>query len=1020
MHISRRQFLKLGAGVGGISALAGLTGRQRKALAAVAKRASKQWGKETTTVCPFCGSGCGFIVGTEGGKLVNLEGDPDHPINGGAACSKGAALAQVHNNERRLKSVLYRPPGGTEWQVVEWDWALDRIAARIKSTRDSYFTERDDQGRLVNRAEAIASLGGAALDNEECYTISKAMRALGVCRIEHQARLCHSTTVTSLAASFGRGAMTNHWNDIANSDCILAIGANPAENHPASFQWINKAREKGAILISADPRFTRTSSRADIYCKFRSGTDIAFIGGMINYVINQMERYPQEFNMAYVTEYSNASFLVRKDFQGPGDLDGLFSGYAEATRAYDRTTWDYERGDDGWPKKDPTLKAPNCVFQLLKKHFARYDIDTVCNITGTPKDTYLDAVKTFAATGSATKAGTILYAMGTTQHTVGTQNIRAYGILQLLLANIGISGGGINAMRGESNVQGSTDHAMLWNVLPGYLAVNRVEDTTLAQYTKKLIPSANDSTAANWWQNSPKYVVSMLKAWYGEHATKDNEFGYNYLPKVARAYDHMAIFEEMSKGDVKGFLLWGQNPAVGGPNSTLERRALENLEWMVAVDLWETETAAFWKRPGADTAAIKTEVFLLPAAASYEKEGSITNSGRWAQWRYKAVEPPGQARADLDILTGLVHRLKDLYAVEPGPNAEAILNLTWDYGDPPDPARVAKEINGYDLATGKLMGSFANLKDDGTTSSGNWIYCGSFPEAGNLMARRSLNDPTGMGMYPEWAWSWPVNRRIIYNRASVDLNGRPWNPDKPVIWWDEAQKKWMGDIPDGGQAPIATDPEHISRPFIMKPSGHASLFCHRILADGPLPEHYEPWESPIDNPLSRTQFNPAAVIWKGDLNPRGDSRRYPIVATTFRLSEHWQAGQMTRNLPWLVELFPEMFVEVCHDLAMEKGIKDGDRVTLVSARGIIECNAVVTHRLQPLQINGRVVHQVALPWHWGYMGLATGPSANLLTPHVGDANTMMPEFKTFLCNVEKAPSQVASSTVEKGRPQVWG
>jgi formate dehydrogenase major subunit len=995
--------LKLGAGVGGLSVVGGLTGRQRKALASVAGRASKKWGKETTTVCPYDGSGCGFIVGTEGGKVINVEGDPDHPINVGAACSKGAALAQVHNNERRLKRVLYRPAGATQWEEVEWDWALDTIAARIKSTRDSSFTVRDDQGRLVNRAEALASLGGAALDNEECYVITKAMRALGVCRVEHQARSCHSTTVTSLAASFGRGAMTNHWTDIANADCIMAIGSNPAENHPASFGWISKAQEKGATLISVDPRFTRTSSKADIYCKLRSGTDIAFIGGMINYVLQQMERYPQDFNMVYVTEYTNAAFLVSPNYLGPGDLDGLFSGYDEAARKYDRTTWDYERDETGWPRKDPTLKAPNCVFQLLKKHFARYDVDTVCNLTGTPKDTYVDAMKTFAATGKTGKAGTIMYAMGATQHTHGTQNIRGYAILQLLLANIGVSGGGINAMRGESNVQGSTDHGLLWDVLPGYLSVNRAEETTLQQYVTRLTPSPNDRTAANWWVNSPKYVVSLLKAWYGNHATSANEFGYHYLPKVAQPYDHMAIFEEMSRGGIKGFLVWGQNPAVGGPNSTLERQALESLDWMVAADLWETETAAFWKRPGVDPATIKTEVFLLPAAASYEKQGSVTNSGRWAQWRYKAVDPPGQARADLDVVDALIGRLKALYAKESGPNADAILNLTWDYGDPPDASKVAKEINGYDLGTGKLLASFGTLKDDGATSSGNWLYCGSFTETGNLMARRSLNDPTGTGMYPEWAWCWPMNRRIIYNRASVDLYGRPWNPEKPVIWWDEAQKKWLGDVPDGAWPPIATDPEHISRPFIMKPSGYASLFCHLILADGPLPEHYEPWESPMQNPLSRTQFNPAGIIWKGDLNRQGDIRRYPIVATTFRLCEHWQAGQMTRNLPWLVELFPEMFVEMSPELAAEKEVKDGDRVTVVSARGIIECYAVVTRRLQPFQVNGRVVHQIALPWHWGYMGLSTGPSANLLTPHVGDANTMMPEFKAFLCNVEKAP-----------------
>jgi formate dehydrogenase major subunit len=786
----------------------------------------------------------------------------------------------------------------------------------------------------------------------------------------------------------------------------MMIGSNPAENHPASFGWVTEAKDKGAKLISVDPRFTRSSSKADIYAKMRSGTDIAFIGGIIKYVLDDMERYPENYNMVYVTEYTNASFLINPAFKGAADLDGLFSGYDSSKRSYDKSSWQYQVDENGIPKMDKTLKDPNCVFQILKKHFARYDADMSCKITGTPKDTYLEICQTYAATGKPGKAGTIMYAMGTTQHTNGTQNIRSYAMLQLLLGNIGVAGGGINALRGESNVQGSTDMCLLAHILPGYLKQPTNVDTTLQKLLERVTPKSNDPKSANWWQHYPKYMVSLLKAWYGNAATKGNEFGYQYLPKTTKPYtdySHIGLFEAMDDGIIKGLMCWGQNPAVGGPNANLERRALENLDWLVAVDLWETETAAFWKRPGVDPKAIKTEVFMLPAAASFEKEGSVTNSGRWMQWRYKAVEPPGGpdgAKDDLLILNRLVLKLKELYTSQGGPNAEAITKLTWDYGDTPDPHKVAKEINGYDLTTGMLLPSFGKLKDDGTTSSGNWLYCASYTEDGNMAARRDPTPgPFNIGLSPNWGWCWPVNRRIIYNRASVDLNGVPWDKEHPVIWWQNG--KWMGDVPDGGWPPMAVDPEKTRYAFIMKPEGHARLFGMGR-ADGPLPEHYEPWESPVKNLMSGTQNDPALL--KGDSadSQRGDPTKYPIVATTYRVSEHWQAGQMTRNLPWIVELMPEMFVELSEELAAEKGIVNGGKVIVESARGQVEAVAMVTKRFRPFQINGTVVHEIGLPWHWGYTGLSKGDSANLLTPHVGDANTMIPEYKAFLCNVKKA------------------
>ncbi len=802
--------------------------------------------------------------------------------------------------------------------------------------------------------------------------------------------------------------MTNHWNDIANADAILAIGSNPAENHPAAFGHITDAKDKGAKLIHVDPRFTRTSAKADIYSPLRSGTDIAFIDGMIKYVLDDIDHNPGNYNTTYIKEYTNAPYLINPDFKGPAELDGLFSGYAGGRnetdggkRKYDKSSWQFQLDDKGIPKRDMTLKDPNCVFQIMKKHFARYTPEKVNEITGAPVDTFLQICQTFAYSGQVGKAGTILYAMGTTQHTYGAQNIRSYCILQLLLGNIGIAGGGINAMRGESNVQGSTDHCLLFHILPGYLKVPDNTDTSLGKYLERVTPTSNDPKSANWWQHTPKYVVSLFKAWYGEAATKDNEFGFHYLPKIeaGKNYSHISLFEAMYSGVIKGLMVWGQNPAVGGPNANLERMALEQLDWLVVADIWHTETANFWQRPGVNKADIKTEVFLLPALNSFEKEGSVTNSGRLSQWRYQAAKGPGAAQADLWMMDWLARKLMELYATEGGPNAEAISRLNWNYGhEHPDVHAVAKEINGYDLTTGKLLPSFTKLLDDGTTSSGNWLYCASYTEDGNMAARRDLTPgPFDIGLFPKWAWCWPVNRRIIYNRASVDLNGEPWDKEHPVIWWQG--DKWVGDVPDGGWPPMAVDPEKTKYPFIMKPEGHARFFGPGM-AEGPLPEHYEPWESPISNPMSGQQNNPAFKIWRPD--EQGTPDKYPIVCSTYRVCEHWQGGQMTRNMPWLVEMMPEPFVEMSEELAQDIGIVNGEKVIVESTRGRVQMVAVVTKRFKPFQLNGNKVHQVGIPWHWGYTGLSTGDSANMLTPHVGDANTMIPEYKAFLVNIRKA------------------
>ncbi len=830
--------------------------------------------------------------------------------------------------------------------------------------------------------------------------------------------------------------MTNHWTDIGNSDVVLVMGSNAAENHPISFKWVMHAKARGATLISVDPRFTRTSSKADLYAPIRSGADIAFLNGMVKYIIDN--RLYDEF---YVKNYTNAPFLVNRDFKMPGELDGVFSGYDPKKRKYDKKAWAFQTDADGVVKKDKSLKDPYCVFQLLRKHTSRYTPELVSSITGTPKDKLLEVYRTYAATGDPHKAGTIMYAMGWTQHTVGTQIIRNMAMIQLLLGNMGVSGGGVNALRGESNVQGSTDHCLLFHILPGYLKTPRASTQTLKEYNDKWTPKTKEPQSANWWGNYPKYSVSLLKAHYGAAATKDNDFGFSWLPKLddGQNASWLMLFDEMFRGKFKGFFAWGQNPACSGSNAGKVRTALGRLEWMVNVNLFDNETGSFWRGPGVNPADIKTEVFMLPCAASAEKEGSITNSGRWAQWRYKAVDPPGQALPDSEIINELFWRVKRLYEEKGGAYPEPVTRLSWDYGpkDPQgkvrkmDPHAIAKEINGYFLEDtehkgklykkGTLVPSFGYLKDDGRTSSGNWLYSASYTEKGNMMARRSRKDPTGLRLYNGWSWCWPVNRRIIYNRASVDEYGRPRNPKRPVIYWNG--KKWVGDVPDGGWPPLV-NAEKTRKAFIMKPHGVAHIFGPGR-ADGPFPEHYEPLECPVqENPFSKThRINPATKLFYAvegrhavpkkegglpeDIFATHDTR-YPYVCTTYRLTEHWQTGVLTRHLPWQLEMQPQMFVEMGKELAKEKGIRNGEVVKVSSARGEVKAIAVVTGRFKPFTIMNATVHQVGLPWcyGWQYPGGDVdkgggGDSSNLLTPTIGDANTMIPETKAFMVNVEK-------------------
>ncbi len=834
--------------------------------------------------------------------------------------------------------------------------------------------------------------------------------------------------------------MTNDWIDLKNSDCILVIGGNPAENHPACMAWVNKAREHGAKLVVVDPRFTRTAATADFYTSLRSGTDIVFLGGLINYALQN-----RLYNEQYVKYYTNALTLINPNYKGPADLDGYFSGFNAETKTYDSATWQYQTekqkvaGADGKEvevtviKQAASLDEPNTVWSLLKKHYARYTPEMVERVCGTPKDKFLRVAELFCATGAPDKSGTILYAMGQTQHTVGTQNVRALAVLQLVLGNIGVIGGGVNALRGESNVQGSTDMALLFHDLPGYLGLPTDKQPDLATFNTKF-----DTTS--YWANGPRFFLTLLKAWFGSAATKDNDFAYNYLPKSSANYSWIPLFEAMYAGKIKGLICMGQNPAVAGPNARLERKALANLDWLVVMDLFETETATFWRAPGVDPKNTKTEVFLLPAADALEKAGSIVTSGRRIQWRPKVAAAPGAAKEDIWILDRLIKALKTLYKGATDAKDRPILDLVWDYGDPPDAEAIAREINGYALddvkdATGKVLvekgkvipsfATIASAANPEAIACGTWIYSGYFAPADDgtgvsrpAAKRRGQKDPGELGIYPFWGWAWPANRHILYNRASARADGKPWAENKKLIWWDAEKKSWVGyDVPDflatkapdakanpagtGLAAQAGTDP------FLMKADGKGWLFAPKGLNEGPLPEHYEPLESPIANLLSKVQVNPVVKIWTTDEDKDvGDKTatfdKFPIICTTYRLTEHWQAGAMSRNLAWLAEAQPELFVEMSKELAADKGIKNGDAVIVTSARGQIKAVAMVTARWKPLTIDGKKVHQIGMPWHYGWQGLATGDVANDLTPHVGDGNTMIPEYKAFLVNIEKA------------------
>ncbi len=822
--------------------------------------------------------------------------------------------------------------------------------------------------------------------------------------------------------------MTNGWVDIKNADVILIMGSNAAENHPCGFKWAIEAKKtRNAKLVSVDPRFTRTSAVSDLYAPLRPGTDIAFLNGIIRHAL-----VTGRFHEDYVKLHTNGTYIIGEKF---GFNEGLFAGFDEAKGEYDKTQWAYEAD----PKTktymvDPEMKHPRCVFQLLKKHVDRYTPEMVEKICGTPKDEFLKVADIVTSTGNAARVGTIMYALGWTQHSIGVQIIRAAATLQLVLGNVGRPGGGVNALRGHSNIQGATDMAGTFEILPGYLATPRSDLVDLKTYLEKVPPTTLNKEpwpSMNYWQNYPKFMVSLLKGTYGKAATKENDFGYEWLPKTDGNYSWMYIFDDMYRGNStrvggtepgpEGFFTFGMNPVGIGPNTSKMINALAKLKWMVVGENYEIETATFWDSNktkaygGPDSSKIQTEVFQLPCSGFAEKDGTFTNSARWLQWKWKAIDPPGGAKTDQEILARIFLAVRDLYKKEGGALPEPVLNVSWAYTNPasPDLGEVLKEINGKALAdladpkdptkivrkAGEQLAGFAELHDDGTTTCGNWLHSGCYTEAGNLAQRRNNADPGGLGMFHQWAFAWPANRRVMYNRASADKDGKPWDPLRAGITWNG--EKWVGDVPD-----IKPDsPPGQFGAFIMNAEGVGRLFSPS-LNDGPMAEHYEAIEAAVENPLhAKVTSNPASLAmtkrFKSDKDVLGTRDQFPVVCTTYRLTEHYHYWTHHTNI--LNQLQPGFFIEIPEELAKEKGITNGGMARVTSARGSIEGVAMVTKRLRQLKINGNTIWHIGFPIHWGYEGdpKHLGPLANFLTPTALDPNTWTPEFKTFLVKLER-------------------
>jgi formate dehydrogenase major subunit len=848
-----------------------------------------------------------------------------------------------------------------------------------------------------------------------------------------------------LGTSFGRGGATTFQQDLQNSDCILIMGSNMAENHPVGFQWVMEARERGARVIHVDPRFTRTSAMADLHVPIRAGTDIAFLGGIINYILQNDRAFTE-----YVANYTNAPVILKDDFKDTEDLDGYFSGWIEEKNGYNFATWQYKGMDlhgsagqregeeslgkmEGFtqredalkhgepPEMDETLQHPRCVYQVLKRHYSRYTPETVARICGITPQHIVDVAEALCANSGRERTSAIAYSVAWTQHTFGVQTIRGAAIVQLLLGNIGRPGGGILALRGHASIQGSTDIPTLFNILPGYIVMPHAKaHSNLRHYID------SEGAKTGYWGNLDKYMISLLKAWFGEHATEENDYCFDLLPRISGDHSTYRSIMGMLDGTVKGFFCVGENPAVGSANAGLHRRALSNLEWLVVRDFSEIESASFWydskeiESGELKTEDIKTEVFFMPAAAHTEKDGSFTNTQRLLQWHHKAIEPRDDARSELWFYYHLGKRIRQKLAERDEPHADPIRFLTWDYPvkgeiEEPDAHMVLREINGWD-DEGKALPSYTKLKADGSTACGCWIYCGAYKDEINQTARRKSREDQNW-VAPEWGWAWPANRRIIYNRASADPDGKPWSERKAYVWWDDGAGKWTGhDTPDFEESkrPDYTPKNGAQReeaiagwhPFIMQDDGLGWIFVPNGIVDGPLPAFYEPHESPVKNALYPVQSNPARQQFHrafNEYNPSPGMEHgsvFPFVLFTYRLTEHHTAGGMSRTVPHLSELQPEFFCEVSPELARLRGLQHGDWATIYTMRNAIEARVMVTRRVPVLRVEGNEMHGVGLPYHWGSKGVVTGDSANDLLHITLDPNVHIQETKGLTCDIQ--------------------
>jgi formate dehydrogenase major subunit len=1015
--------------------------------AAVKSRGSRELEARTAgadrvvkSVCPYCAVGCAQNVFVKDDRVVQIEGDPDAPHSRGRLCPKGSATLQLTTGASREQYVLYRRPHGTEWERLDLQTAMDMIADRMVATRREGW-EWESEDKRTRRCMSIAALGGATLDNEENYLIKKLLTSLGIIQIENQARVCHSSTVVGLGTSFGRGASSTLPGDLQNSDLIVLEGSNMAEAHPVAYQWVVEAKARGATVIHVDPHYSRTSALADMFVPLRAGTDIAFLGAIINHVISTESDFRE-----YVLAYTNASTIIGEEFEDAG-ADGIFSGFDPEHATYDPTSWQYadafvaaaagqrdQEGniaaqpggsgegeqDRGEPHHDLTLQHPRCVWQILKRHYAGYTPEMVQEVCGVAPDVFATVCDLFVANSGRERTAAFVHGVGWTQHTIGSQYIRAASILQLLLGNMGRPGGGVMAMRGHASIQGSSDIPTLFDTLPGYIPMPHAH--AHADLDEFIAGNAPDK---GFWGNMRDYMVSLLKAYWGAAATAENDFCFDYLPRLTGSHSTYDTVMEQIKGTVKGYILYGQNPAVGSANSRMQRLGMSKLDWLVVRDFSLIESATWWKdgpeieSGEMSTEDIATEVFFMPAAAHIEKDGTFTNTQRMVQWHHKAQEPQADQRSDLWFTYHLGRMIRERLAGSTDEIDRPVLDLTWNYptvgdDDEPDAEAVLAEISGWD-ANGEMLPAYTALKSDGSTSCGCWIYCGSYADGVNQTARRKpAREQNWTG--PEWAWAWPANRRILYNRASADPQGRPWSERKALVWWDEEQGKWTGHDtpdfeatkrPDYRPAHDATGPDALAGddPFIMQADGRGWLYAAAGVGEGPLPTHYEPQDSPVRNRLHRQQRNPARQVYEHENNRyaadpgKPENGVFPYVLTTYRLTEHFTAGGMSRWTPYLAELQPEFFVEVSPELASECDLQHGGWATAISPRGVVEARVMVTDRMTPLRIDGRTLHQVGMPYHWGPNGYARGDSMNELSSMSLDPSSHIQEVKALSIDI---------------------